>query len=304
MSILKVLTSIGLAALTLTALHGEKRCPGNVPSVPLRQVQGALIVVSVTVNRAGPFDFMVDSGAQITTVDEQLAAQLALKSSGTTGVSGVASFGRKPFTRIGQMEVGGHQVEDVLAVIDNLAPLHAADGKIRGILGEDFLTHFDLLIDNDHRTLCLDETGAMAAAMKGSHLALVQPYGPDHDLPFTRPLVVEARLEGNRDAVLLRLDSGSNTPSIYGLHGQARKGAPANAQILKRVVDGAEQNFAVLPPQDLAIGREKIQQLRFVQPMNSVGLPPQPREDGVLPTALFQRVFVSYRSQFAILDPR
>jgi len=304
MSILKVLTSVGLAAVTLTTLHGEKRCPGNVPSVPLRQVQGALIVVSVTVNGAGPFDFMVDSGAQITTVDEQLARQLDLKSSGTTGVSGVASFGRKAFTRMGQMEIGGHRVEDVLAVIDSLAQLRAVDGKIRGIVGEDFLTHFDLLIDNDRRMLCLDETGAMAAAMKGSHLALVQPYGPDHDLPFTRPLVVEARLEGSRDAVLLRLDSGSNAPSIYGLHGEARKGAPANAQVLKRVVDGAEQDFAVLPPQDLAIGKAKIQQVSFVQPMNSVGLPPQPREDGVLPTVLFQRVFVSFRGQFAILEPR
>ncbi len=304
MSILKVLTSIGLAALTLTALHGEKRCPGNVPSVPLRQIQGSLIVVSLAVNGAGPFDFMVDSGAQITTVDEQLAAQLGLKSSGTTGVSGVASFGRKAFTRLGLVAIGGHRVEDVLAVIDNLASLQAADGKIRGILGEDFLTHFDLFIDNDHRMLCLDDGGAMAAAMKGSRLPLVQPYGPGHDLPFTRPMVVEARFEGDRDAVLFRLDSGSNAPSIYGQHGQARKGAPANAQILKRVVDGVEQDFAVLQPQDLAMGNERIRQVRFVQPMNSVGLPPQPREDGVLPTALFQRVFVSYRSQFAILEPR
>lgn len=304
MSILKVLTSVGLAAFTLTALYGEKRCPGNEPSVPLRQVQRALIVVTLTVNGAGPFDFMVDSGAQITTVDDQLAAQLGLKSSGTTGVSGVASFGRKAFTRIGQIEIGGHRVEDVLAVIDNLTQLRAADGKIRGILGEDFLTHFDLLIDNDRRMLCLDETGAMAAAMKGSHLALVQPYGPDHDLPFTRPLVVEARFVGNRDAVLFRLDSGSNAPSIYGLHGQARRDAPANSQILKRVVDGVEQDFAVLQPQDLAIGSERVRQIRFVQPMNSVGLSPQPREDGVLPTALFLRVFVSYRGGFAILEPR
>jgi hypothetical protein len=27
----------------------------------------------------------------------------------------------------------------------------------------------------------------------------------------------------------------------------------------------------------------------------------QPREDGVLPTAIFRRVFISYRNQFAIL---
>jgi len=304
MSILKVLTSVGLAALTFTALHGEKRCPGNVPSVPLRQVQGALIVVSLTVNGVGPFDFMVDTGAQITTVDEQLGAKLGLKTDGSTGVSGVASFGRKAFTRLGQMEIDGHRVEDVLAVIDNLAQLQAADGRIRGIVGEDFLAHFDLLIDNDRRMLCLDETGAMAAAMKGSHLALVQPYGADRDLPFTRPLVVEAHFEGNRDAVLFRLDSGSNAPLMYGQRGSARRSIPANARTLKRVVEGVEQDFAILQPQDIALGGEKIRQVTFVQPMNSVGTLREPREDGLLPTALFQRAFVSYRGGFAILEPR
>jgi hypothetical protein len=304
MSMLKLMTFISFAASAFIPSHAERRCPGNVPSVPLRQVQGALIVVSLTVNGSGPFDFMVDSGAQITTVDDHLAAQLGLQTNGTTGISGVSTFGRKAFTQLAQMEIGGYRVDDVLAVVDNLAQLHAADGKIRGIVGEDFLAHFDLLIDNEHRMLCFDQTGAMGSAMKGSHVALVQPYGPNHDLPFTRPLVVEVRLEGGGDAVLFRLDSGSNVPLIYGQRGKARTNIPANARILKRVVEGAEQDFAILQPQDFAIGGEKIRQVTFVEPMNSVGTPAQAREDGLLPTALFQRVFVSYRGEFAVLEPR
>ena len=304
MSILKLLTSVSLAAFTVTALQGERRCPGNVLSVPLRQVEGALIVVSLTVNGAGPFDFLVDTGAQITTIDDRLLSQLNLPTSGTTGVSGVATFGRKAFTHLTEVEVAGHQVGEVLAVVDNLAQLHAADGKMRGILGENFLAHFDLLIDNPHHALCLDKTGAMAAAMKGTRVALAHPYGADNDLPFTRPLVIKAHLEGIKESVLFRLDSGSNAPLIYGGRDQSADIVRTKAQILKRQVDGVEQEFAVLQPRDVSVAGSKVRQVLFVEPLNSIGAVQQSREDGLLPTQLFQRVFVSYRNQFAILDPK
>ena len=303
MSILRLLTSVSLAAFTATALHGEKRCPENVPSVPLTVVQGALIVVPVTVNGSGPYQFLVDSGAQITTVDSELAAQLDLHPTASTGFSGVASYARRALLQLGQVGIGGHRVNDVLAGIDELAQLHAAGGNIRGIVGEDFLTHFDLLIDNQRRMLCLDDTGALAAAIKGAHVALAQPYGTDRDLPFTRPLVVEARIDGNGNPLLFRLDSGSNVPMVYG-RPQAQNNRPANAQILKRIANGVEQDFAVLRARDVAVGRDKLHQVTFVQPLNSVGDVRAPREDGVLPTFMFQTVFVSYRNQFAILEPR
>jgi hypothetical protein len=302
MSILKFAAAVTLTALAQTALHGEKRCPGNLPSVPLRVLQGALIVAPVTINGSGPYDFLVDTGAQITTIDSRLAEQLNLRTEGVTGVSGVADFGRKNFVRLTQAEIGGHVVNDVLAVVDDLVQLHHADEKIRGIVGEDYLAHFDLLIDNRHQMFCLDATGTMAVEIKGAHVALEQPYGPDHDMPFTRPLVFSARLGGGGNALLFRLDSGSNAPVIYAERGRERS-VPANAQILKTSVNGAEQGFAVLEPQDLDVGSQRVRRVSFVQPMNSAGAASVHREDGVLPTALFQSVFVSYQSKFAILVP-
>jgi hypothetical protein len=47
--------------------------------------------------------------------------------------------------------------------------------NIRDVLGEDFLERFDMLIDNAHNLLCLDESAAMRAEVKGSHIALVEP---------------------------------------------------------------------------------------------------------------------------------
>jgi predicted aspartyl protease len=304
MSILKFTAAVTLAALANTALHGEKRCPGNVASVPLRVVQGAQIVVALSVNDAGPFDFLVDTGAQTTTVDDQLASRLGLADEGKTHVSGAATYAAKPYTHLAQVEVGSRRVTDVLAVIDNLAELHAADRRIRGILGGDFLTHFDLLIDNEHNVLCLDETGVMAAALEGTRVPLAEPYGNDRDLPFMRPLVIEARLYGLPNPVRLRLDSGSNVAFIYSGRLQPLDRSQRNAQILKRVVGGMEQTFAVLRPTDVSVAGGNIRQVIFVQPINSIGAVHQAREDGVLPTQMFRRVFVSYRTQSAILDPR
>jgi len=304
MSILKLTMTVILAALTATALRGERHCPGNVPSVSLRLVQNTLIVAPVMINGSGPYDFLVDTGAQITTVDRELAARLSLRSDGLTGVSGVASFGRTPFTHLNHIEIGTRSVEDVPAVIEDLAQLRHADANIRGILGEDYLAHFDLLIDNEHRMLCLDDSTTLALAVKGTHIALEQPYGPDHDLPYTRPLVVLARTGQDRRPLLFRLDSGSNAPVIYGTNEPAQYAVPASAQILKRVVNGAEQQFSVLRPQDVSVGNQTVHQVSFIQPMNAIGAVRAAREDGVLPTQLFQRVFVSYKNQFAILVPR
>jgi len=53
----------------------------------LRLTQGSLIVVPVEINHSGPYDFLVDTGAQITTVDSFSAVNLGLKAQGTTGVA-------------------------------------------------------------------------------------------------------------------------------------------------------------------------------------------------------------------------
>jgi hypothetical protein len=165
--------------------------------------------------------------------------------------------------------------------------------------------HFDVLIDNNRRMLCLDDTGAMSREMKGLHVPLEEPYGPKTDMPFMRPLVVAARLPGsNSQTALLRLDSGSNVPLLYSRKEKGTSTTPANARLLKRVVDGVEQSFAILSPGDVAIGKQTIAQVSFVQPLNEVGAPLQPREDGLLPTAIFQRVFISYSDRFAVITPR
>lgn len=304
MSLVKRFVAASLATLALSALHAQPRCPGNVASLALRRIQDDLIVVRVRINRTGPYDFLVDTGSQIMTIDPALASELHLRIDGTTGVSGVATQARSAFAFLDLIEVGSHSVPHSLAVIQEIAELKAADPHIRGILGENFLAHFDLLIDNRQQILCLDESRTLAQAVKGKHIPLEQPHGPRDEMPFTRPLLVSARLTTADVApVLLRLDSGSNAALLYAAQPQLLRASIDRSPVLKRVVNGVEQAFAVLPAQNLLVGASPVRQVSFVIPMNEVGSGPNPREDGLLPTAAFERVFISYSRNYAALDP-
>ncbi len=303
MSFVKRFAAAIFAILTLSTLHAEPRCPGNVAGLTLRHIQDALIVVPVLINRTGPYDFLVDTGSQITTIDRVLASDLHLRIEGTTGVSGVATQSRSAVAVLDLIEVGSHSVPQSLAVIQDIAQLKALDPRIRGILGENFLSHFDLLIDNHRQILCLDESGTLAQAVKGKHIPLEQPHGPRDDMPFTRPIIVSVRLTTADVApVLLRLDSGSNVALLFGAQPRLLRASVSRAPLLKRVVNGVEQAFAVLPARDILVGACPVRQVSFVIPMNGVGSGPSPREDGLLPTSAFERVFISYSKNYAAFD--
>jgi hypothetical protein len=228
-----------------------------------------------------------------------------LKIDGTTGVSGVATHSRRPFASLDLIEVGNHSVPQSLAVIEDIPALKAADPRIWGILGQDFLARFDMLIDDSWQILCLDESGSLSRAIRGIHIPLEKPYGPQDDLPFTRPMIVSVRLTtADVGPVLLRRDSGSNTALLYAAQPLLLRTSASRAPLLNRVVNGVEQAFAVLPVQDILVGACVVRQMSFVLPMNAVGGGgPSPREDGLLPTAAFERVFISYSGTYATLEP-
>ena len=303
MSLIARLVAAILAIITFSVLHADPPCPGNLAGVALRRGPGDLIFVQVRINQSGPYDFLVDTGSQITTVDPGLASDLRLRIEGTTGVSGVATHFRNPFVFLDLIEVGNHSVSHPLAVVQDIAEFKAANPGVRGILGGNFLAHFDLLIDNRRQILCLDESNSLAQAVKGEHIPLGEPYGPRDVLPFTRPMIVTVRLiAADLEPVRLRLDSGSNAALLYAAQPRFPPEAGDRPPLLKRVVNGVEQAFGVLPAQDILVGACRLGHVSFVVPMNRLGGGPRPREDGLLPTSAFERVFISFSKNYAILD--
>ena len=97
-------------------------------------------------------------------------------------------------------------------LVYDLPTFHLADLHIQGILGEDFLEHFDMLIDNAHSLLCLDNSAAMRAEVKGPHIPLVATAEPEDGVALPSLLIIAVRLSDGLRPVRLMLDSGANTP--------------------------------------------------------------------------------------------
>jgi hypothetical protein len=270
MSPLKWLASLTLAATILPVLHAEPHCPGNVAILRFRLVQRSQIIVPVKINHTGPYDFLVDTGAQVTTVDPALAAELHLKVEGTTGFVGVGFRTRPSFSHLDTLDAGSHALANPLVVIQNMEHLQAADPRIRGILGGNFLGHFDVFIDYASGMLCLDDAKVMQPQIKGKRIALVTPSHPEAGVLLTEPLIISVHLSGIPGRPLLQLlDSGTNVPLLYDLGKAMAGGFSVSAPIRDRGPGGVERVFAVLPPQDMQIGTLTLHQISFVTPADT-----------------------------------
>jgi hypothetical protein len=64
-----------------------------------------------------------------------------------------------------------------------------------------------------------------------------------------------------------------------------------------------EQAFTVLPPQDMQIGILAFRQISFVTLAGTEKDVPKVEVDGLLPTAIFRRVYISYADRFVVLEP-
>ena len=295
--------SLVLAATIVPPLAAEAHCPGNVASVPFRFVDRHRIVVAVSINHTGPYNFLLDSGAQITMIDPSLATALHLDTQGAVVVSGVGSGRSASYAQLDLVEAGSHAVTNQKVLVYDLRNLHSDDQHLRGILGEDFLEQFDLLIDNAHRLLCLDDSAAMRAEVKGSHIPLVAAAEADEVGAMPGLLLVTVRLSGGLRPVRLLLDSGVNEPILFNASEYMLLRPSHDVPVRGSGVDGAQPILSALPPQVVKIGSLELSGVSFLGTTTEKSSYAK-GFDGVLTTGLFRRVFIDHADRFAVLEPR
>lgn len=303
MTTLKWLATASLAVVLLPALYSEVRCPANEASIRPRFVEHSIVIVPVMLNGSGPYDFALDTAAQITIIDPALASELHLQPMGAAHVIGAASYTEAAYARPESLQTGASVAKTPLLLIDDLGEIQVADPHVRGILGENFLERFDLLIDYERGIVCLDDTRQMREKVKGKRIAL-SPVRREQVLPYTQPFIVPVRASGNPERPLhLELDSGSTVPVLFD-PGKKQLLQSMSAPLHSRGVDDAMAVFTALPPQNIEVGTNSFHQITFFTPVPSrKGVPAKLDVDGLLPTALFRRVFLSYTDHFAVLDP-
>jgi hypothetical protein len=305
MSAFKWFASFVLAATIVPALLAEPHCPGNVASVPLRLVNRYQMILAVSVNHSGPYNFLLDTGAQMTMVDPALAAELHLNTQGSAGVAGVGFLASAPVAQLDLLEVGSHAVANQKVLVFDFENSHSVDLHLfRGVLGEDFLGEFDMLIDNAHNLLCLDDSPAMAADVKGPHIALVPPARATNGMPALRSLIIAARLSDGTRPVRLKLDSGTNVSFLFYTARYMPLELLTRTSLLGGGLDRAQRPVSTMPLQDVQIGSLEFPRVSFFTYADSPeGLSRTSAYDGLLTLGIFRRVFICHAHHFAVFEP-
>jgi hypothetical protein len=297
--------SLIFSLLTSSLVFGEAKCPGDVAPIQYHSLGNSKMAVQVTVNRSGPYEFIVDTGAQLTVIEPSLAAELRLRPEATVSVVQGVARGAAELVRPGKIEAGSVGVEQPLAAVESLAWLQALYPQVRGILGENFLLNFDVLIDRGQRILCLDPSRTMQHEIRGERVPLLETARREGALPVPPLLLISARLaEDGPKGVVLMVDSGATVPMIYANHLGAGAWTQKNNPQLRRVAGNASEALTLLPAEDVRIGRSLLRDVAFVTPLEARKEAPHTGEDGLLPIVLFKRVFISYADRFVMFDPR
>ena len=123
----------------------------------------AAILVPVTINGEGPFDFVLDTGATITCVDPVVADSLALpEREGTLGFgAGVGGSGRIEIVGIDSIRVGGVRAYDLTACVVDLGQMEMLGFDVHGLLGLNFLKPFRMTLDFERDVLLLESPNGL-----------------------------------------------------------------------------------------------------------------------------------------------
>ncbi len=300
MSNFKRFAAFVVVTTIVPALHAEPHCPGNVASVPLRLTNSHQMIVAISVNHSGPYNFLLDTGTQMTMIDPSLAAELHLNTQGSAVVAGVAFQAAASFAQLDLLEAGSHAVANQKVLVFDIKNPESIDLHFRGVLGEDFLGQFDVVIDNAHNLLCLDDSAAMRADVKGPHIALLTAPETSSGGPSFSSLIISARLSDGMRPVRLKLDSGTNAPFLFD---SPQYMAPGSIRRVGSGLNGTQRSFSTLPPQDLKIGSLKFPNVSFATFADSQRDSRTRTFDGLLTLGLFRRVFICHADHFAVFEP-
>lgn len=119
----------------------------------------AALVVPIHINGQGPHQFVLDTGATMTCVNQALADSLDLpESAGRIGLGvGVGEAGRMQLVTIDSLRLGETKAFDLEACTLDLGQLEQAGLRVDGLLGLNFLKSFRVTLDFGSHTLHLEK---------------------------------------------------------------------------------------------------------------------------------------------------
>jgi predicted aspartyl protease len=266
----------------------------NQQEIPFRLVRDNVIVVSVQVNGRGPFDFVLDTGNDITTVDSSLADKLGLIRSGRMKQISVVGQNAVDKSTLDNLVLGVAHTEDFPVLVEDLGYFREAVPHIQGVLSQDFLSQFNYLLDYSKCILRIESETELRDSLAGQRVPLEGRNGNSQNKMI---VIAEARAL-NHSTLRLVLDSGANDVVLMR-DASKRLQVQVKGNRWERTATGTVAVYAG-PVQMLSLGTEKLRDVMAVS-TNQTALP---FGDGLLPTSLFHSLYINNLENFVVFNPR
>ena len=269
--------------------------------VQLKPHQRGRLVVEAYVNQRGPYDFLVDTGASTTLVDAALFQELGLRASGDVQLASVLGQKATALAVADAVSVGGLEISPITVL--SVSKLEFGSLRVRGVLGENFLSRFDLLIDNQRGRLSLDPGRILADELEGERLPMTLTGAAGDDRSKARPLVwVKVAGFGARPMKLL-LDSAADVLLLRPRSSLRRSTLPngSEARLSVHSVYGAVECDSW--EDGMQWGEYRASQMRMARCDAPAAAAAALDDEGSLPTRDFKRIFVSHSGAYAMVNP-
>jgi len=252
---------------------------------------GYLMVVEARVNGAGPFSFLVDTGTTRTVIDPELASQLQLPAVGEVNVTTVLHYRQDKLVRLQDIRLGQASVSGLGAIVDKLTRQKMLAPGIRGVLGEDFLSRFDLLIDYKERVIRFGEPPPAGERCR------FEATGQYQGAPTTNRLLIDVEfMQVSGKKVQLQLDTGARTPELFPVSHDSHPSQPWGSSM---ATSNGANGVIVHSNVTLKIGATMIPGQDVVQSRRAVAFDAA----GLLPAAIFHRIYICHSGGYVVLNP-
>lgn len=266
--------------------------------LPARTLRGYLMIVGVTINDCGPFDFLVDTGTNTTLLDPKLAAELELKSKDRIKLASLSNSSGVPRYFLQKLVLGPASVSNLEALAVSLTQLRALDRNIRGILGMNFLLHFSFRLDFDHSSMELYPFPEMARIPDGLRVPV--------QINESRLLIAVASAAAPHGTWKLALDSGISQLLVFQNRIVPQREnsdlSHRSDRVMQVSTNLAEQAATTRLLHDVSIAEARLPEQEIVVLRNDLQRPTDP-QDGLLPLAPFHSVFFDRTTAAIIFSP-
>jgi predicted aspartyl protease len=285
---------LAIVSLPLADQSSSNASPQPVDILKIENERYNRMTVPVRIDNHGPYDFMIDTGAEATVVSRDLADRLGLFDRNSARLIAMASTREVETAYIPDLALGSRSFNIATAP---LVERENIGGSADGVLGLDSLQNQRVLLDFDKQQIAVADAEELGGN-KGYEIVVKARR------KLGQLIITEATFDGNRVAVVI--DTGAES-SIGNekLMSKLRGRQTYPTQMID--MNGVEVDGHVRLARDVQIGRVKLTNIAvsfFESPVfKQLGLDDQPAMVlGMNELRLFRRVAIDFKERKVLFD--